>query len=144
MELEPSTGQFTPPTDRRPRMAPPPPVRLVAVDDVRLEARVGLEAELDAFYGKLLGFERLTEAGLPVYESENFRLRFDWLEGLIERDDFRMLGIAVPSLAEAEAKLVEAEIEYTRQRGLQPGQEMLILQDPAGNWLQLVEYRQVG
>jgi hypothetical protein len=144
MELEETSGEFEPLVDRRPRMVPPPPVRLVAVEDVRLEARVGQETELDDFYVKLLRFDRLIEEDRPVYEAENFCIRFDWIEGPIAREDFRMLGIAIPSLAEAENKIAEAKIEYMRQRGLQPGQETLVLQDPSGNWVQLVEYRMVG
>jgi hypothetical protein len=144
MELEETSGEFEPPVDRRPRMVPPPPVRLIAVEDVRLAATTGQEAALDDFYVKLLRFERLTEAERPVYEAENFRIRFNWVEGSIERQDFRLLGIAVPSLGQLESRLAEAKIEYVHQRGLQPGQEALVLQDPAGNWLQLVEYRAVG
>lgn len=79
----------------------------------------------------------------PVYEAENFRLRFDVVEGLIVRETLRPLGIEVPSLADAEAKLVEAEVEHTRQRGLAPGQETIVLLDPAGNWVELVEMRLV-
>jgi hypothetical protein len=77
----------------------------------------------------------------PVYLADNFALRFDILEGLVERDTFRPLTIEVPSLAEAEAKLIEAEMEYTRQRGLNLGDESLVLLDPAGNWIELVEMK---
>jgi hypothetical protein len=144
MELEETSGEFELTADRRPRLVPAPPVRLLAVEDVRLAAALGQEAALDEFYMKLLRFERMAEAGRPVYEAENFRIYFNWTEGFIEREDFRLVGIAVPSLAQLEAQLLEAKIQYLRQRGLQPGQEALLLQDPAGNWLQLVEYRPVG
>ena len=144
MELEETSDEFEPPLDRRPRMVPPPPVRLLAVEDVRLAATTGQEAALDDFYVKLLRFERMIEEERPVYEAENFRIRFNWIEGLVERDDFRLLGIAVPSLAQLEGRLVEAKIEFVHQHGLQPGREALVLQDPAGNWLQLMEYRLVG
>ena len=77
----------------------------------------------------------------PVYLADNFALRFDILEGLIERETFRPLTVEVPSLAEAEAKLIEAEIEYTRQRGMNLGEESLVLLDPGGNWIEIVEMK---
>jgi hypothetical protein len=205
IELEPAAGESSPAApDRRPRVPEPLPVRLVAVDDVRLPATAGLERELDAFYVDLLGFAReggpprprrpvepplgmspepgrltaLPPMGLglrhreelrreeartavatvqpaasptapadragPVYEADNFRLRFEIVEGLVVRESLRPLGIEVPSLAEAEAKLLGAEIEHTRQRGLAPGQESIVLLDPAGNWVELVEMRLVS
>lgn len=77
----------------------------------------------------------------PVYLADNFALRFDILEVLIERETFRPLIVEVPSLAEAEAKLIEAEIEYTRQRGINLGEESLVLLDPGGNWVEIVEMK---
>lgn len=171
MELEPAPAtEFEPLADRRPRMAEPLPVRLVSVDDVRLSAPAGAERELDAFYVVLLGFERedvdLKENQRPrphveplaggsrqgatapplvlVYRAENFRLRFQTVEPPVARESLRAQGIEVPSLAEAEARLIEAEIEYTWERGLVPGRESLLLQDPAGNWVELVESRPTG
>ncbi len=49
----------------------------------------------------------------------------------------------MPSLVEMELKLVEAQIVYDRQKGLMPGEESLVLADPAGNWVELVESRKV-
>jgi hypothetical protein len=79
----------------------------------------------------------------PVYAAENFRLHFELFEGLVVREALRPLGIEVPSLAEAEAKLVEAEVEFTRQRGLFVGEETLFLLDPAGTWIEIYEMRPV-
>src|SRR5688572_7744007 len=45
--------------DRRPRMPEPLPVRVLAVEDVRLPATAGLEPQLDDFYVGLFGFERV-------------------------------------------------------------------------------------
>jgi len=59
----------------------------------------------------------------------------------INRQDLRPLAIEVPSLAHAEQKLIEEETEYIRQRGLLPGQDALILIDPAGNWIEIAEVR---
>jgi hypothetical protein len=129
-------------------MDEPPPVRLVAVEDVRLPAPPGMEAELDAFYVGLWQLEReIGESPASiVYRAENVRLRFDLVvdQRPIERETMRPQGIEVLSLAEAELKLVEAEREYIRQRGLTPGQESLLLQDPAGNWVELFEVKRLS
>ncbi len=147
LELEPSSG-FDAVEDRRRRMEEPLPVKLIAVDDVRLVTPGGIEKELDEFYVRLWQFERDTAAGgsgTVVYRAENFRLRFQIVEdSQIERDTLRPQGIEVMSLAEAEHKLIEEEIEYIRQRGLTPGYESLLLLDPAGNWIELIEYRPIG
>ncbi len=143
-ELEPKYG-FVPITGRRPRMDEPLPVKLVAVDDVRLLSPSGIDAELDAFYVGLWQFQRdIDEAGL-VYRADNFRLRFAIMpEGQVERDSLRPQGIEVTSLAEAEEKLIEEEMEYIRQRGLTPGQQSLLVLDPAGNWIEIFECRPIG
>lgn len=142
MELEPSTN-FQPDIDRRQRVPEPLPVKLVAVEDVTLPAMAGLEKEMDHFYAGLWGFEREQKESGLVYRAENFRLRFEAVEGLISRDTYRPAGIEVHSLAEAEKKLIDAELEYTRQRGLTPGTISLLLLDPAGNWVELMEAKPV-
>lgn len=148
IELEPVTGPSKPSkADARPRVFEPPPVRLVAVDDVRLKAEAGLEAQLDAFYVGILRFEREAAAeGTNVlrYKAENFRLRVVMLDHLVHRqDDLRMLGVTVPRLLGIEHALIDAQIDYVRQKGLIPGQESLLLRDPAGNWLEITESRAV-
>ncbi|MGB7159419.1 MAG: hypothetical protein WBD40_15230 [Tepidisphaeraceae bacterium] len=142
MELEPATG-LTPRVDRRPRMDEPLPVRLVAVDDVRLLAPSGVEVNLDGFYVGLLGFERVPPETELHYRAENFALHFDVEERPVEHDSLRPQGIEIPSLAEAELKLIEGEFEYVRQRGVLPGSETIVLRDPAGNWIELVELRSI-
>ncbi len=136
MELEPSTN-FVPPQDRRPHIPAPPPVVLETIEDAHLPASAGLEKQLDAFYVGILQFERDPRADGIVYKAENFRLIIDVSEGPIERDEFRMLGIIVKSLADAIRKLREAEIEFSRERGLAAGEERLVLLDPAGNWVRI-------
>ena len=143
MELEPPSTECKPTADRRPRLFEPPPVRLAAVDDARLPAPAGIEVQLDAFYLGLLRFEREPESHFPVYRAENFRLHFDVQEPPLQRQDMRPLGILVPSLAELEPKLIDAEIEYSRQGGLLPAQEALMLLDPAGNWVEITESREL-
>ena len=143
MKLEEADNTFAPPCDLRRRLAEPPPVRLVAVDDVRMPAPAGVEVQLDSFYLGLLRFERDAESDFPVYRAENFRLHFDVHEPPIRRQDMRPLGIVVSSLAALEEKLIDAELEYVRQRGLAPCQETIALLDPAGNWIEITESREL-
>ncbi len=138
MELEPPTG-YTPPPDKRPHLPPPPPVSLLAVEDVRLPAAAGDEAMLDRFYVGILKFERDAESSLPVYHADNFDLHFEIGQARRERDDFRMLGVALPSLTEVMHRLIDAEMQFTRQRAVAPGREAIVVLDPAGNWVEITE-----
>ncbi len=143
MELEPSRGEFKPVVDRRRRIEEPLPVRLVAVGDVQMLGRIEREEAMDAFYVDLLEFEREEGPGAPVYRSDNFRLRFEWIEQSREETDLKPVLIEVRSLALTEVKLIEAKIEYTRQRALLAGQETLLLLDPAGNWIELAQIQPI-
>lgn len=144
MELEPSRGEFKPVADRRRRIEEPLPVRLVAVRDVQMVGRIERHEALDAFYVDLLEFEREEgPAGAPVYRADNFRLRFEWVEEKRGETDLKPVLIEVQSLPQAEMKLIEAKIEYTRQRALLAGRESLLLLDPAGNWVELVQVQAV-
>jgi extradiol dioxygenase family protein len=141
IQLEAPSTPLAPSEDRRPKMEAPPPVRLIAVEDCTLCTVAGLERDLDEFYVGLLGFEREAEESEIVYRAENFRLRMTVFERPEPREDFRPLAVAVPSLTELMRRLDEAEIEFVRQRGLTPGIETLSVIDPAGNILEISEYR---
>lgn len=143
MELERPSGEFSPRADPRPHMPEPPPVRLVAVEDVHLPAGAGREPELDDFYIGVLQFERDQSAGEAIaYRAENFRLIFDVQEPPVVREDYRAALIEVPALRDAEKKLIEREIEYESHRGVAPGLDQLVLTDPAGNWIGIGEIRE--
>ena len=143
LETDVSAASTEAGADRRPRIPEPLPVRLVAVEDVRLPTPPGLEERLDALYVGLLGFERV--AGELAYRAENLTLRFQPTgHRPVVHESLRPQGIEVHSLIEAEHKLIEAEIEYSRQRGLTPGQETLLLLDPAGNWIEIAEARLIA
>jgi hypothetical protein len=147
------TAPFEPIPDLRPLIPEPLPVRLIAVDDVRLPAAAGLERDLDQFYINLLGFARpdaaRPDAASPdadatlAYRAENFFLRFDVLEPPVVRDAVRPVLIEVQSAAEMRRRLADARFEFQTIAGLEPGQQMLLIRDPAGNWLGLVEYRRL-
>jgi hypothetical protein len=143
MELEPATRVFKPTIDRRPRVPEPLPVRLVTVADAWLPAPAGLERRLDWFYVDVLGFERRDDGEQIVYRAENFFLHFEVVEPPLRREDLRPLGVEVMSLAGVEAKLAEMELEYERQRGLLPGDDAIVLLDPAGNRLEIVDRRAI-
>ena len=142
LELEPATG-LKPRVDRRPRIDEPLPVKLVAVDDVRMPAPAGVEVQLDGFYVDLLGFERMVPETELNYRAENVALRFEVQERPVEHENLRPQGIEVPSLAEAELMLIEGEYEYVRQRGVVLGTETIVMRDPAGNWIELIELRAI-
>jgi hypothetical protein len=144
MKLEPSKIDFKPVVDRRAPIPEPPPVRLVAIEDMTLFAAAGLEVLLDDFYVNLLRFEReSSDRSRLVYKSENFRLYIEIAEPPILRDDLRPIGIEVPSLSIIEHQLIERKIEYEFHRGLMAGLETLLLQDPARNWVQLGQIKPV-
>lgn len=143
MQLEESNFPFKPVVDQRLRVPEPLPVRLVAVNDVRVESPAGRERQLDSFYAGLLGMQRV-EGEAIVYRAENFDLYVDVLEPPVARDDLRALRVDVRSLVEIEHKLIEAQISYVRRKGLLPGEEALVLQDPGGNWVEVTETRVVG
>jgi hypothetical protein len=143
VELEESKFKFKPKPDRRPRSYQPPQGWLLAVEDVHLPAPAGLERELDRFYVGLVGFERAVGDEGIVYRADNVRLRFDVREPPIVNRDLRPTIIIVPSLVEMELRLMDAEIHYTRQRGIAPATDALVLMDPASNWIELTEQREV-
>jgi hypothetical protein len=140
MELEPIATPFEPAEDRRPKIEPPPPVRLIAIDDCRLPAAAGLERKLDQFYVGLLHFFRGDDPREIVYIAENHDLHFDIDERPQPREDMRSLGIAVPSLTDLVQQFNDAEIEFIRLRGLTPGADVIALYDPAGNPLEIIQY----
>jgi hypothetical protein len=118
-------------------------VKLIAVENVTMVAPAGIAPKLDEFYVRLFGFERVPREAELLYRAENFMLRFDVREKPVVHESMRPQGIEVTSLAEAEHKLIEIEIEYTRQRGVMPGQDSILLIDPAGNWIEISEAKQI-
>ena len=124
-------------TDRRARIPEPLPVRLVVVEDAHLTAPPGMEAELDQFYAGLLQFEREPKERGLIYRADNARLIVKLRE--LAPEAMRPIGIQIPSIRSMEVSLAEAEVEFVRQKGISPGQETLLVQDPAGNWVELSE-----
>jgi hypothetical protein len=146
IELVEASASIFAEADRRRKIEEPPAVRLIAIDDCLIWAPAGLERQLDEFYQDLLGFERVesdADEGSQevVYRAENFRLRIEVVERPGEREDFRTVMVAVPSINEVSRRLIESEIEYVREKGLTPGADLLLLSDPAGNPVSVGEVR---
>ena len=144
IELEQGGFEFKPNRDERVRLEEPLPVKLAAVEDVRLPApRVAVE-KLDALYVQILEFVAIHGNHHPAYQADNLRIIFDHPRRELTQEDFRMVKIIVRSLAVLEAKLVDARLEYQRQKGIAPGEEMIVMQDADGNWLEIHEQREIG
>lgn len=141
MELEDPSIDFKLEADKRPTMPQPPPVRLVAIEDLQMSCAAGLEVALDDFYVNVLHFDRESAPqGQIVYKAENFRLLFTVMEPPILRDDLRPIGIEVESLTTVRQALQDREIDYKYDRALFTGQDLYLLQDPAGNWVQISQF----
>jgi hypothetical protein len=142
-ELDEPTARAQPAPDL-PKMPEPLPVRLIAVEDVRLPAIAGLEPEMDDFYVSLLEMVKVIDWPGLAYRADNFRVLFDLHERPPERDAYRPLVVELPLLAAVERTLIDREIEYTRQRALTPGCESLLTSDPSGNAVEIIERREVS
>ena len=143
MELEESQGIVVKRPPDLPRLEEPPPVRLLTVEDAWLVAAAGLERDLDEFYVGLFQFVRDEVFEAPVYRAENFRLCFKVVEPPFERSDFYPTRIEVPLLRDLEKLLIERQMEYQRLKGLLPGQQAIALFDPAGNYVEVTEFRRI-
>ena len=144
MELAESQGIVVgPPRDYRPKLEEPPPVRLLTVEDAWLFAAAGLERDLDEFYVGLFKFVRDPAREDIVYRAENFRLQFKVVEPPYERVDFHPTRIEIPLLRDFEKALIEQDLEYVRHKGLLPGQQSITLLDPAGNYVEVTEFRRI-
>jgi hypothetical protein len=150
MELEPASTEFELTEDGRVKLPPTLPVQLVAIADVKLAAAAGLEKQLDAFYVGLLKMERETvskegEGGLAgqreaiYYRTNNVRLVIAIQERAPSHEDYRPLGIVIPSLSDLIQRLDEAKRSFVRQRSLWAGADSLLLIDPAGNQVEVSE-----
>ena len=135
IELEPSTG--TPlRADVRPLIPEPPPVRMIAVNDVHLPAAIGRGAELVAFYVGVLNFAAGRQEGDALaFAAENVDLVFDLGEPPVNYENLSPTLVEVPSLRNLRALLLDNEIAYETMHGLMPGTEHILVRDPAGNLL---------
>jgi hypothetical protein len=144
MDIEEPTSSVKPP-DTHPHMPEPPPVRLLAIADVKLAAVAGVEKALDEFYVGLLKFARgEPEEGRIIYEAERWRLVFAVVETPPERDDYRPVMVQIPHYVDFVQALTERQIEYEHQKGTTPGLEGVFLRDPAGFWISVAPIRAIA
>ena len=129
--------------DLRPHLPEPPPVRLVAVSDVTLPMRAGLEHRIVPFYVDLLGFRRRQDHDELAFESDTFDLRFRVTELSPTRDDVRPIGVLSPRFNDIVEELDAMRYPYEAVRGLVAGHDGLLMQDPAGNWVALSPLREI-
>lgn len=139
MKLEKPKFKFKARKDRRPKMEEPPPVMLEAVDDVQLPKPVKRD-QLVLLYTGILEFTEIPESF--AFKASNFAVHFR-SEAKDDRN-YRPVRVVVPSISATEARLIEHEIIYERQKGITPGDEVLVLQDADGNWLEIRERRELG
>lgn len=147
MELEPSRIAFRPTRDLRPVIPEPLPVRLVAVADVRLPCPSERETGelLDWFYVDLLGFRRLASDEFHhFYLSDNYALILQSHNRPVQRERVSPTMIEVDDRRTIRDRLVEREYPFEWLRGLTPGGDYLLLQDPAGNWVAILQRTVVG
>ncbi|HEX8322859.1 MAG TPA: hypothetical protein VF595_02995 [Tepidisphaeraceae bacterium] len=145
MELEEPTEKFVLPDDKRPPAYEPPPVKLLAISDVRLTAPAGLEKQLDAFYVGMLKFERDTDDQDHIaYRAERWRLVFDVVEVPPPRDDYRPVMVQIPHFPDFIHALNEQQTPFEWQKGVAPGVETAFLQDPAGFWVSVAPVRHIA
>ena len=144
IELEQPAFEFKPSRDARQRMEEPLPVDLEAVADVHLPSPRIPVAKLDALYVTILEFAPIHEDHHPAYQADNFQLIFNLPRRELIQEDFRTTKIVVQSLGALQTKLLEAELEHERQKSVTPGQEVIVLQDADGNWLEIRERREIG
>lgn len=135
IELEPSSGAIVRPDLRAP-MPEPPPVRILAVNDVHLPAAVGREAELVAFYVGVLNFTaKRVDDGPLTFVAENVDLVFDLALPPVNYENLAPTMLEVPSLRNLREMLFDREITHETMHGLMPGTEHVVVRDPGGNLL---------
>jgi hypothetical protein len=136
MELEPARGHFKPDKDDRPHMPQPPVVRLQVIEDMHLQTPAGLERDLDAFYVGLLRFERdVDDLERIAYRAERFRVVFEVVERMPEREDYRPVVCDLPDFAELLKGVEVRQIQFEWQQSIAPGMDRVLMRDPAGNFV---------
>lgn len=144
MELDQPNFAFKPVADARRRLDEPLPVNLEAVADMHVPmSRVPADV-LGKLYVAILELAPLADPHHVAFQAENFALWFDLPRRELSQEDFRPVRVLVRSLSATEARLVEAEIEYERLKGVAAGHEVLALTDADGNCLEIREQREVG
>ena len=117
------------------------PHRINAVDHVHLQAPLGLEDELQWFYGEVAGLEFVPDDGLAAPRMHFRSMRLELRISLVENPKIapvgRRLTLIVPSLEMATTVLDQRSVPYERRSGLMYSDRRMTTQDPAGNRVEL-------
>ncbi len=118
--------------------------RLLAIDHVRLLASPETVESLDLFYVEQIGFERLRspEPELIIYRGyprSGPRLQIRLVDDPGQERGRRQAVIQVASLAGLIELLDEERRNYSLVQGFSYYERRLLLEDPAGNRVELVE-----
>jgi hypothetical protein len=124
--------------DDRPMLDEPPPVKVLAVRDVELQAADDELPAVAAFYAGLLGLKPLDAR---TFGSATVDLRLVPPEG--ERDSLKPLGLQAQHYKQIVERLQMDEVDFEIVRGLVAGGDTILLRDPAGNWVGIGEWREV-
>jgi hypothetical protein len=146
MELEPEGKPLDVTPDRRPTLPQPLPVRLVAVADVRLPCPLDPEVLqlLDGFYVECLKMVRIAgDETTRTYQADNFCLILQGQEGIVHREKLEPTMIEVDDRKTFQDAIIEREMEFEWMRGLVLGGDFILVKDPAGNWIGVLEHRGV-
>jgi hypothetical protein len=117
---------------------------ILAIDDVRLAAVPDLSAEVETFYTKRLGLERLRTAEPDImvfrgYPRSGPRLMVKLTDDLAREPSRRLARIQVKSLDGLLEDIEKESCPREWVRGLSLYERRLSVLDPAGNRLELVE-----
>lgn len=115
--------------------------RLVAIDDIEIESRLGIESRLRWFYGELSGLSEVAKSSPQTnelrFKSEQFELRIGMVRNPRIESNACRLSVEIPSLFAAAEELDECRYSFIWCRGLYHTDRYLSLLDPAGNRVEL-------
>ena len=151
LPLEPSPEMAVEPVhDLRPLIPVPPPVRVIAVEDVTLVAPAKCVGAIDHLMTVVLTLVKEepmrqadVEAGaIGVYQAENVRVVY------LARDEpppspRHILQLELGDLRGLRQRLQDAEIEYELSKRLMPGDVRVAFLDVAGNPIEVLENRAI-
>lgn len=124
------------------------PSRIQAVDNVNIEAPLGLEESLRWFYGEVAQLDEVPCATATpsrlCFKSEQIELRIH----LVERPEIEAVAcrvtVALPSLTDAAELLAERSMLCEHQSGISMTYRRLQTLDPAGNRVEFKQESRVG
>lgn len=151
LPLEPSPeAALEPVHDLRPVMPEPPPVRVIAVENVTLVAPAKHARAIDHLMTAVLPLVKevptrqadVDAGAIGVYQAENVRVVY------LAREEpppspRHILQLELADLRGLRQRLQDAEIEYELSKRLMPGDVRVAFLDAAGNPIEVLENRAI-